>query len=145
MLKGKELGLAITKAIDLKIASGSIATKTEVARHFGVELPSLYGWMKRGTISKDKLPKLWNYFSDVVGADHWGLEDETFNLKDKEIAKKSDSKSDESWLDTLDMEQYALVKKFALKVADMGSAELQATDKIIEGTDAAIKAGKNTK
>jgi SOS-response transcriptional repressor LexA len=74
MLKGKELGRAIAKAIELKIASGAIATKTEVARHFGIKTPSIYGWIKRGAISKDKLPELWNYFSDVVGSEHWGLD-----------------------------------------------------------------------
>jgi len=73
MLKGKELGLAIAKAINLKITSGAIATKTEVARHFGIKPPSLYGWINRGAIAKDKLPELFSYFSDVAGPEHWGL------------------------------------------------------------------------
>lgn len=47
----------------------------EVARHFGVKQPSLADWKKRGTISKEKLPELWRYFSDVVGPEHWGLKE----------------------------------------------------------------------
>ena len=30
-------------------------------------------WVKKGSVSKDKLPDLWRYFSDVVGPSHWGL------------------------------------------------------------------------
>lgn len=71
MLKGKDLGDAIGKAIDLKISSKAVKTKAEVAKHFGVKPPSLHDWIKRGVISKDKLPELWRYFSDVVGPEHW--------------------------------------------------------------------------
>ncbi|WP_144290856.1 S24 family peptidase [Vandammella animalimorsus] len=46
----------------------------EVAEHFGVKPPSVQDWLKRGVISKDKLPELWAYFSDVVGPEHWGLD-----------------------------------------------------------------------
>lgn len=66
MLKGKGLGDAIKRAIDLKIASGAAASKVEIARHFGVKPPSIHDWIKKGAISKDKLPELWRYFSDVV-------------------------------------------------------------------------------
>lgn len=74
MLKGKELGVAIKQAIDLKIASGAIANKADVARHFGIKAPSVYDWIKKGSISKDKLVKLWDFFSDVVGPEHWGID-----------------------------------------------------------------------
>ncbi len=77
MLNGKELGTAIAKAIDLKIASGSISSKAEVAKKFGVKPPSIHDWIKKGTISKDKLPLLWEYFSDVVGPQHWGINQTT--------------------------------------------------------------------
>jgi phage repressor protein C with HTH and peptisase S24 domain len=73
MLKGKELGKAIEEAINLKIAAGSVRSKAEIARHFGIQAPSIYDWIKKGSISKDKLPALWNYFSDVVTHDHWGI------------------------------------------------------------------------
>jgi SOS-response transcriptional repressor LexA len=73
MLKGKELGNAIRAAIDRKVESGSVKSISEVARHFGVRPPSVYGWIGTGTIGKDKLPELWSYFSDVVGPEHWGL------------------------------------------------------------------------
>ncbi|WP_293005855.1 hypothetical protein [Nitrosomonas sp.] len=73
MLTGKELGVAIKEAIDLKIASGAVASKKEIADYFGMRPPSLHDWINKGTISKDKLPKLWAYFSDVVGPEHWGL------------------------------------------------------------------------
>ncbi|MBN7841180.1 hypothetical protein J0A78_14615 [Providencia rettgeri] len=75
MLNGKDLGRAIEQAINKKLASGSVKSKTEIARHFNVKLPSIYDWIKKGSISKDKLPELWNYFSDVVGPEHWGLKE----------------------------------------------------------------------
>lgn len=74
MLKGKELGTAIGEAIRLKIASGSIVSKADVAKHFGIKTPSIYDWIKKGSISKDRLFALWSYFSDVVGPEHWGVQ-----------------------------------------------------------------------
>ncbi|EMY2015657.1 TPA: hypothetical protein ACF67X_005281 [Salmonella enterica] len=74
MLSGKELGLAIAQAIDKKLALGTARTKAEIARHFEIKPPSIHDWIKKGSISKDKLPELWKYFSDVVGPEHWGLE-----------------------------------------------------------------------
>ena len=73
MLNGTDLGAAIKAAIDLKIASGAVASQAAIARHFNVKPPSIHDWIKKGSISKDKLPELWRYFSDVVGPDHWGL------------------------------------------------------------------------
>lgn len=75
MLSGKELGLAIEQAINKKLALGTARTKAEIARHFEIKPPSIHDWIKKGSISKDKLPELWRYFSDVVGPEHWGLED----------------------------------------------------------------------
>lgn len=69
MLTGEKLGSAIEAAIKLKGV-----TKKEVAAFFGVQPPSIQDWVKRGTIGKEKLPKLWTYFSDVVPASHWGLD-----------------------------------------------------------------------
>lgn len=74
MLTGKPLGQAIGSAISKKIASGAISGKADIARHFEIKTPSIYDWIKKGSISKDKLPELWRYFSDVVGPEHWGLE-----------------------------------------------------------------------
>lgn len=73
MLNGKEFGKAIETAIALKLRSGAVSTKTAIAKHFNVKLPSIADWIKKGSISKDKLPELWRYFSDVVGPEHWGL------------------------------------------------------------------------
>lgn len=69
MLTGEKLGAAIEAAIKLKGV-----TKKEVAKQFGVQPPSIQDWVKRGTIGKEKLPKLWAYFSDVAPASHWGLD-----------------------------------------------------------------------
>jgi SOS-response transcriptional repressor LexA len=74
MLKSKELGRAIDAAIKLKLACGAAKSKTEIARHFGIKPPSIYDWINKGSISKDKLPELWAYFSDVVTMEHWGLQ-----------------------------------------------------------------------
>jgi hypothetical protein len=73
MLKGKQLGDAIKRAIELKIASGAVRSKSEIARHFGIQPPSIHDWINKGSISKDKLTELWRYFSDVVGMEHWGI------------------------------------------------------------------------
>lgn len=73
MLSGKDLGRAIEQAINKKIASGVVKSKAEIARHFKVQPPSIHDWIKKGSISKDKLPELWRFFSDVVGPEHWGL------------------------------------------------------------------------
>lgn len=73
MLKGKEFGAAIARAIQLKLDSGAAKTKAEIARHFGMKPPSLADWVKKGSVAKDKLPELWRYFSDVAGPDHWGM------------------------------------------------------------------------
>ncbi|KDC23896.1 hypothetical protein L505_3670 [Bordetella bronchiseptica F4563] len=73
MLNGSELGAAIKAAIDMKIASGAAPSQAAIARHFGIKPPSIHDWIKKGSISKDKLPELWRYFSDVAGPEHWGL------------------------------------------------------------------------
>lgn len=73
MLKGKDFGDAIRKAIQLKLDSGAITTKAEVARHFGIKPPSIADWIKKGSVAKEKLPEMWRYFSDVAGLDHWGM------------------------------------------------------------------------
>lgn len=73
MLYGKQLGLAIEQAIKLKIDSGKVKSKAEVARAFQVSAQAIQGWIKTGAIAKEKIPLLWQYFSDVVGPEHWGL------------------------------------------------------------------------
>lgn len=73
MLKGKELGAAVEKAIALKLERGSIRFKKEVSDHFGIKQPSMADWIKKGSISKERLPELWRYFADVAGPSHWGL------------------------------------------------------------------------
>lgn len=78
MLTGKELGQAIRQAVELKDAAERKAGRpgvrlVDVAAHFSVKPPSVQDWINKGTISKDKLPQLWLYFSDVVGPEHWGL------------------------------------------------------------------------
>lgn len=70
MLTGEKLGEAISLAIEKKGVS-----KKAIAEKFGVKPPSVQDWIKRGTISKDKLFALIDFFSDVCGNDHWGLSD----------------------------------------------------------------------
>ena len=50
MLTGKDLGDAIREAIRLKKASGAISGTSDVAGHFGIKTPSIYDWMKKGSI-----------------------------------------------------------------------------------------------
>jgi hypothetical protein len=78
MLTGKDLGVAIKRAVELKDKAERDAGRpgvrlVDVARHFGVKPPSVLDWYSKGTIAKSKLPALWLYFSDVVGPEHWGL------------------------------------------------------------------------
>lgn len=71
MLSGQELGKAIAAAIKLKQV-----TQKAVAAEFGVAQPSVSEWIRYGRIDKKHLSHLIEYFSDVVGAGHWGLSDE---------------------------------------------------------------------
>lgn len=73
MLKGKELGRAIERAIQLKIDAGLVKSRAAVARDLHVEPNVVYGWIRTGSISKERLPELWIYFDDVVNPEHWGL------------------------------------------------------------------------
>lgn len=68
MLSGAELGAAIREAMRLKGV-----TQAVVAREFGVTQPSVSDWLKYGRIDKAHISHLVAYFSDVVGADFWGL------------------------------------------------------------------------
>ena len=98
MLKGKDFGKAIGEAIDLKLKNGSVASKADIARHFGMKPPSLSDWVKKGSVAKDKLPELWRYFSDVVGPAHWdltpqewpaGLSESTRHSEAQKVAEKT--------------------------------------------------------
>lgn len=71
MYTGKQLGDAIRIAIDRKLDKG--VRKKDIADYFEIKEPSIADWIKKGSIQKEKLPKLWRYFSDVVGMEHWGL------------------------------------------------------------------------
>src|SRR6185312_5138932 len=101
MLKGKEFGQAIDKAISLKISSGGARSKAEIARHFDVRPPSLVDWVKKGSIAKERLPALWAYFADVVGPQHWGLTESEWpsGLSDPISKKRAHPGTDEgqSW------------------------------------------------
>lgn len=85
MLTGKELGAAIKSAIQKKMDAGTISSYSDIAAHFKVKTPSIYDWVNKGTIAKDKLPELWKYFSDVVGMDHWGVDLEIPLLTNEQI------------------------------------------------------------
>lgn len=73
MYTGKQLGDAISQAINLKIASGAAPSKKAIAVHFGIKPPSIYDWINKGTIGKEKVTKLIHFFSDVVDDSHWGI------------------------------------------------------------------------
>lgn len=69
MLSGDQLGAALTQAMELKKVG-----PTEVARHFGIQPPSVKDWQKKGCIHKKHLGRLVAYFSDVVSPAHWGVQ-----------------------------------------------------------------------
>lgn len=91
VIKGKELGRAIERAIQLKIDAGLVKSRAAVARDLHVEPNVVYGWIRTGSISKERLPELWVYFEDVVGPDHWGLPKKGVDF----LAKKF--KNNECW------------------------------------------------
>jgi hypothetical protein len=68
MLEGKELGAAISAAMEKKKVGPTI-----LAAAFDIKPPSVSDWKARGCVSKKHLPRLIAYFSDVVGPEHWGL------------------------------------------------------------------------
>lgn len=68
MLTGPALGAAIEEAMRLKGVG-----RSETARHFGIRPESTYDWTRYGRIAKKHLPKLFAYFADVVGPEHWGM------------------------------------------------------------------------
>jgi hypothetical protein len=130
MLKGKELGKAIETAINLKLASGAVTSKKQIAEHFDVKPPSVHDWIKKGSISKDKLPKLWDYFSDVVKPEHWGLTtipyrdkpDGVETIKEKKLAKfktkrQKDIHSLNVILEKLNDDDFEKVKNFGQDIA----------------------------
>ena len=77
LLTGPELGAAIAEAIKKKGIS-----KKDLADRFGVQPPSVQDWIKRGTIRKERLTELWEFFSDVCGPEHWGLNQFPFDDPD---------------------------------------------------------------
>lgn len=133
MLKGKELGNAIKTAIDLKVASGAISSKADVAKHFGIRTPSIYDWIKKGSISKDKLIKLWSYFSDVVEPSHWGLESDTYETALKAANHKATEQNVSVYkLSSQDIvltdEEVLLVKAYRKKSRELQVAILKSLD-----------------
>lgn len=68
MLTGATLGAAIRAAMDKKGVS-----QQQVADHFGVRQSSVSEWCKYGRVAKVRLPALFDYFSDVVPIEFWGL------------------------------------------------------------------------
>lgn len=68
MLSGPELGKAIAEAMAKKPA-----TQKQMAAAFHVSQPSVSEWLKHGRVAKKHIPLLLDYFSEVVGPDHWGL------------------------------------------------------------------------
>lgn len=75
MLQGKELADALRLAIEAKRHTPGFEKlgPTELARVFGVAQGSMSEALNTGRLAKKHIPKLLEYFADVVGPDHWGL------------------------------------------------------------------------
>ncbi|MBN8777503.1 S24 family peptidase [Thiomonas arsenitoxydans] len=71
MLTGKELGAAIESA---RLKKG--VSKVTLARAMDVKPPSVQDWINHGRVAKSRLNALFQYFSDVVGPEHWGVREE---------------------------------------------------------------------
>ena len=123
MLSGKDLGRAIEQAIDKKISIGAAKSKAEIARHFQIKPPSIHDWINKGSISKEKLPELWNYFSDVVGPDHWGLKGYPASAEDHQRPYKSIENEDIHRLYSKASEEKRAIVDFILLDEDMSIPE----------------------
>lgn len=68
MLEGPALGHALREAMTRKRV-----TQQQVADVFGVKQPSVADWLKHGRVAKRHINRMLEFFSDVVGPEHWGL------------------------------------------------------------------------
>jgi hypothetical protein len=74
MYTGEKLGAALKEAIQLKAELHKKPVRqVDVGKAFGVKQSSVAEWIKYGRISKEHIPRLVEWFSDVVGPEHWGL------------------------------------------------------------------------
>lgn len=96
MLSKKALADAISEAMRRKGVG-----PTEVAAAFGVQPPSVNGWKKTGAIDKSKINQLVDYFKDVAGPEHWGLEAD-------HLAQKKGRATDKKWTQDLSEAQLEL-------------------------------------
>lgn len=48
-------------------------TQQQLADAFGVLQPSVSYWVRTGRVEKGKLNRLFHYFVDVAGPEHWGI------------------------------------------------------------------------
>lgn len=65
------------KATRLEIAK---ITQAEIGKALGMSQPSVSELLKFGRLAKEKVPVLLDYFSDVVGPDHFGLPFSKFEM-----------------------------------------------------------------
>lgn len=90
MLTGKQLGQALRSAMAAKRVS-----QGDVAKEFGIRQPSVSEWCRYGRIGKRHLPHLVEWFSDVVGAEHWGMPSQwsskTFSRAAANLARQFDA------------------------------------------------------
>ena len=143
MLTGRELGDAITAAIKLKLASGAVASKKEIAEHFGVKPPSIHDWMKKGSIGKEKLPELFEYFSDVVGPEHWGINKDSYLWTQKKHNDEDGSISKE--FDDMSLKQEQFIRRMIVLSKELSDDELQVVEDGTVATSNALKTKRNTK
>jgi hypothetical protein len=74
MKQGPDLAKAIFEAVEMKLDGINYRSKASIARVFGIQPPSLYGWMSTGRVSDGNLRHLLKFFADVTTPQHWGLE-----------------------------------------------------------------------
>lgn len=136
MLSKKPLGAAIAEAMRLKGVG-----PTEVAAHFNVQPPSVHGWKTNGSIDKDKINKLVDYFRDVVGPEHWGLEADHF-------APKKGRADDKKWAQDLSeaqIEMTILANDNAEHLSDEQCRTISAMIKLLARQPAATPARRTKK
>ena len=84
MKKGKELGIALANALAEKRVS-----QTELANQLMVKKQAVSKWVNSGAIGKKHLFNVFEYFSDVVGPEHWGISESILvSQRQDDVTKK---------------------------------------------------------
>jgi len=126
MLTGEPLGRALAQAIEKKKVS-----KAEVARQFDVKPPSVQDWIRYGRINKKHLDKLFAYFSDVVGPEHWGVQRTYPQKTDSANHVREEQETYDQPIKAVSAEELEVIKQIRLIPRQMRGAALKSIQQVL--------------